>query len=44
MPEPAHRAAPPAEVETNMTRIYVLVVIVEALTIAALYVLQRVYA
>ena len=44
MPEPARRAEPPAEVETNMTRIYVLVVVVEAITIAALYLLQRVYA
>jgi hypothetical protein len=42
MTQPADRAAEP--VETNMTRIYVLVIVVEAITLAALYVMQRVFA
>lgn len=40
--DPAKRVADP--VETDMTRIYMLVVIVEVITIAALYWLQRVFA
>jgi hypothetical protein len=42
--EPARRAAPPVQVETDMTRIYVLVVVVEVITLAALYWMQRVFA
>jgi hypothetical protein len=37
MPEPAPR-------ETNMTAIYVRVILVEAVVLAALYLLQRVYS
>ena len=40
--EPAERPAAPAE--TDMTRIYILVVIVEILTLLALYWMQRVFA
>jgi hypothetical protein len=43
MADPARPAAS-EEVETDMTRIYVLVVIVEIITIAALVVMQRVYS
>jgi hypothetical protein len=43
MADPARPGAPP-EVETDMTRTYVFVVIVEILTIVALYWMQRVYA
>ena len=44
MAEPARPAAPPRQVETDMTRIYVLVVIVEIITLAALYWMQQVFA
>lgn len=37
-------AEPVRPIETDMTRIYVLVVIVEVITLAALYWMQRVYA
>jgi hypothetical protein len=43
MADPARPVAP-QEVETDMTRTYVLVVIVEIITIAALYWMQRVFA
>jgi hypothetical protein len=43
MADPARPAAS-KEVETDMTRIYVLVVIVEIITIAVLVVMQRVYS
>lgn len=42
MAEPA-RAVAPAERETDMTRIYILVVIVEVITLLALYWMQRVF-
>lgn len=42
MADPAHSAAP--ERETDMTRIYILVVVVEVLTLVALYLMQRVFA
>ena len=42
MPDPAHSAAPARE--TNMTRIYVLVVIVEIITLAGIYWMQQVFA
>ncbi len=38
------RPAASQEIETDMTRIYVLVVIVEVITIGALYWMQRVFA
>ncbi len=41
MADPARSDAP---VETNMTRIYVLVLIVEAIVLATLFLIQRVYA
>ena len=44
MPEPARPAEPRSEVETDMTRIYVLVVIVEIITLVALYIFQQVYS
>lgn len=43
MADPVRPAVSP-EVETDMTRIYVLVVIVEVIVIAALYWMQRVFA
>ena len=43
MAEPA-RSAAPAERETDMTRIYILVVIVEVITLVALYAMQRVFS
>jgi len=44
MPEPARRDAPPDPVETNMTAIYVRVVVVEVIVLLSLYWLQRVYS
>jgi hypothetical protein len=42
MTQPADRHAEPAE--TDMTRIYLLVIVVEAITLGALYWMQRVFA
>ena len=43
MAEPARPSSPPP-VETNMTKIYVRVLVVEAIVLVALYWLQRVYS
>jgi len=42
MTQPADRHAEPAE--TDMTRIYLLVIVVEVITLGALYWMQRVFA
>jgi len=44
MAEPARVPSSPPPVETNMTKIYVRVLVVEAVVLAALYWLQRVYS
>jgi hypothetical protein len=41
MADPARSDAP---VDTDMTRIYLLVLVVEAIVLATLYLVQRVYA
>jgi len=41
MADPVRSAAP---VDTDMTKIYVLVIVVEAIVLATLYLVQRVYA
>lgn len=44
MAEQARPAAPPRPIETDMTRIYVGVVVVEVIVLLSLYWLQRVYS
>lgn len=44
MAEPARAPVTPPPVETNMTKIYAGVIVVEVIVLAALYWLQRVYS